>query len=67
MLEGVVALGGNNLTEAQLEDALRYKVKSFVLALDNDQGGQIVSLTNPGRRSGDCQEDREWTAGGVAA
>jgi len=39
-LEGVVATGGSSLTEAQLENALRYHVKSFVLALDNDEAGR---------------------------
>jgi len=39
-LEGVVATGGASLTEAQLENALRYGVKSFVLAFDNDEEGQ---------------------------
>jgi DNA primase catalytic core len=39
-VSGVVALGGDSLTEAQLENALRYRVKGFVLALDNDEAGQ---------------------------
>jgi DNA primase len=39
-LKGVVGVGLASLTEAQLDNALRWKVKSFVLALDNDEEGQ---------------------------
>ncbi len=39
-LGGVVATGGSGLIETQLENALRYGVKSFILALDSDEAGQ---------------------------
>jgi len=39
-LKGVVGVGLASLTEAQLDNALRCRVKSFVLALDNDEEGQ---------------------------
>jgi len=39
-LKGVVGIGQASLTEAQLDNALRCGVKSFVLALDNDEEGQ---------------------------
>ena len=29
------------------------------------KGDGIIALTDPGRGSGDCQEDRERTGGGV--
>jgi len=38
-LPGVVAVGGANLTQAQLENAPR-SARQFVLALDSDQAGQ---------------------------
>ena len=46
-LEGVVALGGSSLTEAQLDNALRYGVKSFVLAMDNDEAVLVAKKTVP--------------------
>jgi len=39
-LRGAVATGGSEITETQLENALRFGFKSFVLALDNDEAGQ---------------------------
>jgi DNA primase catalytic core len=39
-LPGVVAVGGANLTERQLEAASRYQVQRFTLALDSDPAGQ---------------------------
>ena len=39
-LKGMVGVGLSSLTEAQLDNALRCGVKSFVLALDNDEEGQ---------------------------
>lgn len=39
-IKGVVATGGSRLTKAQLENSIKYKVKSFILALDNDKAGQ---------------------------
>jgi len=39
-LKGVVGIGQARLTEAQLDNALKCGVKSFVLALDNDEEGQ---------------------------
>ena len=39
-VKGVVATGGGALTGAQLETVLRYKERSFILALDNDPGGR---------------------------
>jgi len=39
-LKGVVGIGLASLTEAQLDNALRCRVKSFVLALDNDEEGR---------------------------
>jgi len=39
-IKGVVAVGGSSLTETQLENALKYKVKDFILALDNDEAGR---------------------------
>jgi len=36
----VVSIGLASLTEAQLDNALRCRVKSFVLALDNDEEGR---------------------------
>jgi len=39
-LSGVVAIGGADLTQRQLETALHYGAKRFTLALDNDPAGQ---------------------------
>jgi DNA primase len=39
-LNGVVGIGPASLTAIQLDNALRCRVKSFVLALDNDEEGQ---------------------------
>ena len=39
-LNGLVGLGGNHLTEKQLENAIKYGYKSFTLALDNDKAGR---------------------------
>ena len=39
-VKGVVGVGLAGLTETQLDNALKYRVKSFVLALDNDEKGQ---------------------------
>lgn len=41
----VAALGGVSLSEAQIEAALRAGVRSFALALDNDQAGQKATRT----------------------
>jgi len=38
-IKGVVATGTSSLTEAQLETAIRYGAKNFILALDNDEAG----------------------------
>jgi DNA primase catalytic core len=39
-IKGTVAVGGACLTRAQIETAVRYGVKGFILALDNDPAGQ---------------------------
>jgi DNA primase len=39
-LKGVVGIGLASLTATQLDNALRCRVQSFVLALDNDEEGQ---------------------------
>ena len=39
-IKGVVATGGSSITKNQLEDAIKHKVKSFILALDNDESGK---------------------------
>lgn len=39
-VKGVIAIGGSTLTETQLDTALRYGAKDFILALDNDEAGR---------------------------
>lgn len=38
-VKGVVATGGSSFTEAQLETAIRYGAKNFILSLDTDEAG----------------------------
>jgi len=51
-VENVIALGGSALQERQLETALKYGAKVFILALDNDAGG----ITGTERALGLLQE-----------
>lgn len=39
-IKGVIAIGGSTLTETQLDTALRYGAKDFIIALDNDEAGR---------------------------
>lgn len=39
-VRGVVATGGSSITEAQLDNAIRYGTKQIILALDNDKAGE---------------------------
>lgn len=39
-LKGVVGTGGNNLTDNQLDNAVKLGIKHFILALDNDKAGK---------------------------
>jgi DNA primase catalytic core len=38
-LENVIALGDTSLSEAKLDQALKYGARAFILALDNDKAG----------------------------
>ncbi|MBC7474394.1 MAG: toprim domain-containing protein, partial [Candidatus Sericytochromatia bacterium] len=40
-LKGIVGTGGSTITKIQLENAVKLGFKSFTLALDNDQAGQL--------------------------